>query len=204
MSDQDSTVAWGVSVADVVAVASQADVHLSVDGGAVVQDLASGNDVWDGTAQPNMARRVSLENVTTWIERVGAVVSTRLHRRSRLSEAARDEFEIAMGTVVEVGAAAYLVDAVYPQRAGVNDQGSYGHVLWTRYRQGLDDLEEALDSRLGDGDEDETPETAGARAAAAFPPVVFTDPWVRENTGHLRHRQHQSDRVRGAETPHRW
>ncbi|GAB3191761.1 hypothetical protein [Nesterenkonia suensis] len=199
MSDQDSTVAWGVSVTDVVAVASQADVFLSVEGGAVVS-----NDVFEAGEQPNMSRRVSLENVAGWIERVGAVVSTRLHRRSRLSPTARDEFETAMGTVVEVGAAAYLVDAAYPQRAGVNDQGSYGHVLWTRYRQGLDDLEEALSSRLNDGDEGETPDVAGDHAAAAFPPVVFTDTWVRDNTDHLRHRPRSAGRAPGAESPGGW
>ena len=199
VTETNSTDAWGVTVEQVVAVASQADVRLDTDDNGDVTTPPS-NPVFQKA--PQIAQRITRTQVETWIGRVAAWVSTRLYRRHRLRPARRAEFEQAMATAVEVGAAAYLVDAAYPQRTGVQDQASYGQVLWNRYRQALADLEEALGDQLRDPDDDNG---AGSLAGGAdgFPPAIFTDEWVRENSSQTA-RPSRAGVAPGAEHPVGW
>lgn len=187
---------WGVTVAQVVAVASQADVYET----RADDEASTSNAVF---SKPNVARTITSDEVETWIARVAAWVSNALHRRARLPDPARRELEAAMTTAIEVGAAAYLVDAAYPQRAGVNDASSYGEVLWTRYRQALDDLKATLADRL---DSEDATSTGPSSTGAQFPRSIFTDDWVRQSTGHMS-RGGGRGRAAGAEAPHdpaRW
>lgn len=193
MADLDT---WGVTVAQVVAVASQADVYDD----STDDDTNTSNSVFN---KPNIARTITHAEVQTWIERVAAWVGNALHRRSRLSDQARTELEAAMATAVEVGAAAYLVDAAYPQRSGVNDQASYGSVLWTRYRQALDDLKTTLDDRL---DSEDSATGSTLPAGGQFPRAIVTDDWVRQSTSHMAPGG-RGVRAPGAEEPYdpaRW
>lgn len=173
----ETVVAWGVTVKDVVALASQADVTLDPTQGTIVQT----DD--DEFARPNIARRITVGDVTTWINDAAAVVDIALRRRSRLTTDIQGKIEAAGKSVIAVRAAAYLVDAAYPQRTGVQDQASYGQVLWNRYRQDLAALEAALEDWISTP----APDATGAVSAGggSFPPAVFTDRFVRENTGHL-------------------
>lgn len=194
---------WGVTVAQVVAVASQATVH---DPGAAERPVT--NEIFDVEPQPaaeadvtpQFNQRINRSDVELWISRVGAWVSTALHTRVRLTVAARDEIQLAMGTVIELGAAAYLVDAAYPQRAGVNDNASYGDVLWTRYRQALADLSAALTSRVA---AETTAPAASGRVRSSAPPAIFTDAWVRENTTNPLLHDIDDRRAPGEEIIHR-
>ena len=164
---------WETAVENVVALASQADVELetTADG-----DIQVTNPVFE--SRPNIARKITRAQVTVWIERVASQTTVTLHRMTRLSERRRAVFAPAFANAVELGAAAYLVDAAYPQRAGVNDSASYGEVLWTRHRQAVADLAEALESHLIAPDDDKKPRYHAGRGG--FPPAVFTDRWVRE------------------------
>lgn len=165
---------WDTAVENVIALASQADVQLET---TPEGDVEVTNPVFE--SRPNIARRITRSQVEVWIERVASQTTVTLHRMTRLTEERRIVFAPAFANAVELGAAAYLVDAAYPQRAGVNDQASYGEVLWTRHRQAVADLAEALESHLAQpGDEDAAPRYHAG--AGGFPTAAFTDRWVRE------------------------
>lgn len=195
MPDTSKHEAWGVTVDQVIAVASQAGV-LSED---ATPPTGPTNDVFQqGSAAAQLAQKVTRDQVLHWINQVGMWVSNTLHRRGRLAPSAKTEFEGAMSTAIEVGAAAYVVDAAYPQRAGAQDQASYGQVLWTRYRQALDDLKDALQDRLTGPDDSARP---AANAGDLFPPARFTDAWVAQNTSSVSAAP-DPYRAPGAETPY--
>ncbi|GAA1812445.1 hypothetical protein [Nesterenkonia flava] len=176
MPETPTAPAWGVTVTDVVALASQADVHPDATGETIpVED-----DVFGG-AQAQINKRIKTSVVEKWILDAGNAVSIALMRRHRLGVDVLTEFESALPTVVKTHAAAILVDAAYPQRAGVQDNASYGNVLWQRYRVMLEDLKEALDDLIANPPTTEDP-TPRLGPAGGFPPPIFRDEWVRENT----------------------
>lgn len=190
----DSTSAWGVTVANVVALASQAHVDLKQDTNG---DVVVTNEVFETT--PKLAQKITQAQVQLWIDRVTAQVVVTLHRLDRVPDDKRETFKPAVANVVELGAAAYLVDAAYPQRAQVNDQASYGDVLWTRHRQALADLDAALEAWIT-RPVDPHPDRYG-RGVGGFPPAMFTDEWVREDHPHL---DTYPGKAPGAEFPVRW
>lgn len=166
---------WEGAVHNVIALASQADVAMETtsDGGVQIT-----NPVFE--SGPNITRKITRAQVEKWVQRVMGQTYATLHRMRRLSEETRKGFAPAFANAVELGAAAYLVDAAYPQRAGVNDQASYGDVLWTRHRQAVADLEEAIAGAWKDESSGGGPTPAGGPAGGRRPPI-FTDEWVTEN-----------------------
>lgn len=158
---------FGVAVSDVLALAAHAKVEVS-DGEAAA---AVTDTVFGGGGSGGLRRAVTTADVQRWIDQVAAVVSLKTRKLSKLTDPAhRSTVEEAAGAVVAVGAAAYLVDAAFPTNASPNDSGSYGAVLWTRYRDELAVLVEVLDewtSVGGDG--------AGGGISGSFPPPAFPD-----------------------------
>lgn len=120
-------------------------------------------------------RSVGDEDITAWITEVSAVVDVKLRKRSKLAPANLVRVMAAGKTVVKVGAAAYLVDAAAPIRAGVGDNSSYGHVLWTRYQTELDDLVAAIDEWVNDGGGDEEGSPPRSGGAGSFQTPIFPD-----------------------------
>lgn len=189
---------WGVTVESVVALASQAHVDMRQDDNGDIAVQVT-NEVFE--SRPKLAQKITKTQVKLWIDRVAAQVGVTLHRLHRIDETKRVRFAPAVANVVELGAAAYLVDAAYPQRSGVNDQASYGDVLWTRHRQALTDLGDALEAWLDSpGDDDD--HGGHGQAAGGFPPAMFTDSWVRESHPHLQ--RPGGPYAPGAEYPVRW
>lgn len=85
-------------------------------------------------------------------------------------------FRQAARSLAELGAAAMVEDAGFPERAAVNvTDTSYGAVLWARYREGLDTLVAATDAEL------ERRRTL-AHQVDASPAVSSPDPTFRLNT----------------------
>ena len=129
--------------------------------------------------QERRTRVISDDDIARWVDEVGAVVDVKLHARSRLSGKNRARVDKAAGSIVRVGAAAYLVDAAAPTRAGVNDNSSYGNVLWTRYRTELEELVEQVDDWIrhgGGSDDDEDPAGQLNRGGAGhFQRPIFRD-----------------------------
>ena len=194
-----TTEAWGVTVDQVVALAAQADVRLAKNssGDYEVQPPANDPD-FGGHQSAAITRRVRKSDVEQWVKDAATTVDIVLVKRRRLGTNIRAEFETAFGPVTAVLAAAYLVDAAYPQRSGVNDQASYGHVLWTRYRSMIDDLKEALDDLIDSPPDDDDDTTPRPRPRGRFPQPIFTDEWVRDST---------PDQLHGggpAPAEHRW
>lgn len=196
MSDESSTPAWYATPDEVIAVASQAAVFGEGDTPAGTNpefDRHRSNQEVKG-----LPGSITHDRVSSWIKSVAGWVSVALSRRRKLPLEVRTEFESAMKAAVEVGAAAYLVDAAYPQRAGNNDLASYGDVLWTRYRQLLADLKASLDDLVDEAAEDD----AGVRIrpGGSFPPAIFGDQWVRENADVIP-AEPWPGRAPGTETP---
>ncbi|WP_102158679.1 hypothetical protein [Zhihengliuella halotolerans] len=153
-----STTEWEVSAEEVRALASHRTPAASPDP-VYQRDL----------------RAISDDDIDAWISEVSAVVDIRLRRRSRLATGNRARLVAAGKTVVKVGAAAYLVDAAAPTRAGVADNASYGQVLWTRYQSELEELAEALEEWIADGGDDDSGTAKSAGGAASFPEPKITD-----------------------------
>lgn len=169
--------AWSVTPDQVIALAAQADVYLTEDGDGYTPDPEFGGP------QAAITKRVKKTHVEQWIADATKTVDIVLVKRRRLGASLRTEFETALPPVMAVLAAAYLVDAAYPQRSGVNDQASYGQVLWTRYRAMLEDLKEALDELIAHPPaDDEDPGQVPGIAAGGFPTPIFGDDWVRRST----------------------
>lgn len=151
---------WGVSVDEVLALAP----HV-----VLASPPAEGAGTW---ADPQ-AGKTTTAQVEQWVTDVAAMVELRLHRRVKLTD------PVMLGTITRgahtitaVGAAATMVSAVYPTKAGINEQASYSAELWARYNRELDVLAEALDAWIEDGD------TGGATKGAiggSFPEPAFPD-----------------------------
>lgn len=154
---------WGVSVADVQALAP----HVSVLSG---ENPARRTDPdYDLGVQAYTTEKQVRQFIVDVASRVAGF---------RLSLAVvGDEFLPALDALsadaVKNGAAAYLVDAAHPARAGVNDSASYGMVLWRRYEQALEALEAAVDRLTGVGEDGVVPgvviQPSGQFPAPAFP-----------------------------------
>lgn len=154
--------AWGVTVAEVAALASHADLKPGS-----VTDPEFGNAV---------TRSVTSLDTKRWIENVAADVDLRLHRRSQLTAEPQAKIVKAAKTVILNGAASYLVDAAYPARAGVNDNSSYGAVLWNRYKTGLEELVELIDEWIAKDKEEEEENAEGSLGISSFfPEPKFPD-----------------------------
>lgn len=102
------------------------------------------------------------------------MVDLRLRRRSKLTDPALvSRVERGARTLTVVGAAATLVSAVYPTKAGVNEQASYSAELWARYNRELEALTDALDEWISEGDTGIGP--AQGSIGGAFPEPAFPD-----------------------------
>lgn len=155
----EPTSAWGVTVAEVAALASHADITA---GTTADPEFGAAND-----------RRVKTQDVTRWIESVEATVDLKLRKRTALAADAQERLKAAAKTVVLNGAAAYLVDAAYPARAGVGDNSSYGNVLWNRYNTGLAELVELVEEWAAQGGDDNA--SSALPIKSFFPSTRFTD-----------------------------
>ncbi|MFT4471704.1 hypothetical protein ACMX2H_17525 [Arthrobacter sulfonylureivorans] len=152
--------AWGVTVEGVLGLVPQA---------AVFEDdsLPEKKDpVYGGTT----SRRITKSQVQQWITDVAAAVDLRLRRRSELPEELQGKLDAFAATVVRTGAGAYLSDAAFPAKSSVNDTGSYGSVLWTRYQAELTAAETALAEWLAPGGG-----AAAGKPVGTFPPSAFRD-----------------------------
>lgn len=116
----------------------------------------------------------SLGEARGYVADVANRVSVRLARRSELAELERTAIEAAARGVVALGAAAYISDAMHPERANSQGEKRYGEVLWQRHLTGLAELEEDLGARLTAGGV----LSPGGRVAASFPP-----PGIGRRTG---------------------
>lgn len=154
------TTTWGVTAAAVAALASHADI-----------EPATASDPDFATAS---TRQVSTQDVEAWIVDVSAIVDLKTRNRAALTEANQVRIAATAKAVVTNGAAAYLVDAAYPARAGIADNSSYGNVLWTRYKTGLQELEEEVNEWAEQGDDTAAP-AGPLQISHSFPAPRFTD-----------------------------
>lgn len=152
---------FGVTPAEVVSLAP----HISVS----AEPAGSGDLVFGGSTQ-----KVRTEDVQRWIDQVSSLVDVALSRRSLLDTAKQATVESAAKTVIINGAAAYLVAAAFPMKAGVNDQTSYSAELEARYRDGLASLVAFLDTWLGPVDPTVVV-AAPLPILGQFPPPTFLD-----------------------------
>ena len=159
---------WGVSVEEVLALAPH--VSLAEDSPATV------SGVW---AESPVDAKLTRSNVEGFIRDVGRGVGMRLVRRSYLRNAeARQMIEDAVPAVVVTGAAATLISAVYPAKAGVNDQASYSAELWARYNTDLEALIKAVEDALvdqNDPDKGADGKPVPGRISGSFREPVITD-----------------------------
>lgn len=151
---------FGVTVAHVAALVS----HVRIGGPETAAD-----EVFGGGLQ----RSLRASDVRRWIEDVSAVVDVKLSRRSVLTEPAQAAtVNKAAAAVVATGAAAYVVDAAFPANSSINDSGSYGSVLWNRYRTDLQELADTVaDLTAGVS----TTPAASGTGAGSFPAPAFPD-----------------------------
>lgn len=168
MADTVDRRTWGVSLGDVVRLAPQVSV---LDG-----DATGGTPPRDaeyGTPE----RVITSDDVLRYVRDVAARVTARVVALQLDAAGLGDALTAVAADAVKNGAAAYLVDAAFPARSGVNDLSSYGQVLWARYREALDELQALADmvkARGGAVGEDGQPAPI-LPASSAFPPTVFPD-----------------------------
>lgn len=115
---------WGVSVETVAALAP----HVSISADVVPEPSA------DPLYSNRGIRPIAVDAVEGWIEAVTARVTGRLYRLRELpaEHPARPGIEAEIADAINNGAAAYLVDAAFPAKAGPNENTSYGEVLRAR------------------------------------------------------------------------
>lgn len=151
---------WGVSVDEVLALAP----HV-----VLASPPAGGTGTWDDS----QAGKTTTVQVEQWVTDVAAMVDLRLHKRTKLTDAALvDRVERGAHTITAVGTAATMISAVYPTKAGINEQASYSAELWARYTRELEVLAEALDAWIEDGNAGGP--TKGA-LGGTFPEPAFPD-----------------------------
>lgn len=133
---------WGVSVEEVLALAS----HTSL-----AEPAPIGQPVDDVYGEDKPERQITREQVEVWIRDVGAHVAAVLRRRASLTDVElRGVLDGAARTIVINGAASHLVAAAHPSQASINSAADYNAVLWDRYKTGLDELKAMLDEWLTD------------------------------------------------------
>lgn len=158
----DATTYYGVTVADVRNLAT----HLSPDPALLDPDF-----------RPTRGQ-ITDEMVLHWISLVTDSVATRAAMLRRF-EADTDRWAVITGaarTAVTNGAAAYLVAAAFPAKAGTNEQNSYSGELWRRYEAELGllmDLGRSFDSD----------DTAGGVSTGISPVATANRPSVRDGSG---------------------
>ena len=157
---------WGVSVADVAALAP----HIVIDNTEVPPST--------GIPDPyNVAtvRKLTETQVQKFINDVTAMVDMRLHERARIADEVFTAKIVAAGKdIITNGAGSYLVSAAFPVKAGPNENTSYAAELWNRYKYGLEELEKAIADfiKAGDG---LVPVVRPSGISAYFPPVRIRD-----------------------------
>lgn len=145
----------GVSVEQVLALAP----HVTLD--TETPAPAPTNGVW--AKNPSEDRKTTAENVQQFIEDVANQAEGRLLRRLYIKDPeAREIVEASARGIIAVGAAATLISAVFPAKAGINDQTSYSAELWARFNTQLDRLVEDVNTLLED---QKNPETGGEAPA---------------------------------------
>lgn len=159
----DYSAQWGVSVQDVLALAPHVTV-VPADSTTPVPDPEYGVGTQRGI------REVQVEG---WVKDVASRVQA--HRISLGVDVpeVQEGLDTLAADAVKNGAAAYLVDAAFPARSGVNDQASYGQVLWARYQSALDAMA-AIADRVRPGGEGGLQLPQGG-AVGFFPPVSVRD-----------------------------
>jgi len=160
----DTTQTWGVEVSDVLALAP----HVTVLPAAPQGEPTTDPDYGVGTQ-----RAITQTQVEGFIADVASRVSA--HRMSLVvhGESIGAALDVLAADAVKNGAAAYLVDAAFPARAGVNDSASYGQVLWARYQSAIDSMTD-MANRVRDVDGSVPGDTFG-NASGYFPPSAFPD-----------------------------
>lgn len=153
---------FAVEVEDVLALTS----HIKVTEGAAAPAV---DTVFGGGG---LTKGFTIADVQRWIDQVSAIVDLKTRRRTSLTDPAHlAAMNTAARSVVAVGAAAYLVDAAFPSNSSVNDGGSYGAVLWGRYKDELDGLVALVDEATPAPVI--VPTTGGI--GGYFPPPAFPD-----------------------------
>ena len=165
MADLGDARTWGVGLDDVSRLAPQVSVlDLDAQGGPPTADPEYGG----------RTRSITTEDVRRWIHEVAARVNARITVLGLESAGLGDTLHVVAHDATANGAAAYLVDAAFPARSGVNDQASYGAVLWARYREAMDELQ-----ALADAIERRREADAGAavvvQPGGEFPATAFPD-----------------------------
>lgn len=122
-------------------------------------------------------QQITDTQIRHWITLVADSVASRITALSRYSDATERWAGItgSARTAVTNGAAAYLVAAAYPARAGTNEQSSYSGELWRRYETELQYLTElpviyAEEDAAGNG-----PEVVGGRIRSSARPAYVPD-----------------------------
>lgn len=161
----DASTQWGVSVQDVLALAP----HVTVITSATQQPTP------DPEYGVGTQRYITTQQVLGWIVDVASrVAAHRLALGIDVPEV-QGALDLLAADAVKNGSGAYLVDAAFPARSGINDQAAYGQVLWSRYQSALDSMTALADRlRPGGGDGPILPQGG---AVGFFPPVSIPDPW---------------------------
>ena len=122
---------WGVEVDEVSALAP----HITIK--ANPAEPLTDDPVFGAT----MPRAILVSQVENMIEDVASRVDIRTIRKVALTDPVIvQKIEKACHDLVVNGAAAYLVAAAFPAKAGLNDQSSLSAELWQRFTTGLDEL----------------------------------------------------------------
>ena len=169
MADLGDARTWGVGLDDVSRLAPQVSVlDLDAQGGPPTADPEYGG----------RTRSITTEDVRRWIHEVAARVNARVTVLGLESAGLGDALHVVAHDATANGAAAYLVDAAFPARSGVNDQASYGAVLWARYREAMDELQalaDAIERRRAAGEDVGGAPAVVMQPGGEFPATAFPD-----------------------------
>lgn len=133
------------------------------------------NDVWK---EQKTGTTPSKEDIQQFIKDVSNAVRMRLIRIAYITnEAVVTTLASNANSIIVVGAAATLVSAVYPAKAGINEQTSYSQELWARYNLELDALQTAMEQALKDQNSSSTGGTS-SKIRGTFRDAVITDDLV--------------------------
>lgn len=117
------------------------------------------------------ASRPNVSDVTGWSIEYTAEVARRLGDLSALTVEARTNVELGGRRLVNLAVAATVLDAKFPERAGVADD-SYAAVLWARYAAGMEELVEAVEEGELPGPDEGA--TGAGTPVGSFPDPMFT------------------------------
>lgn len=152
--------------------------------GTTVQDVLNlihtvSVDMGDGYTQHGGRVRegtiyITSTQVEAWIRQVSSRVTTRLKRFYLVSPDVPFYLTVLSSArdVVANGAASYAYAAAAPEKASTADTTSYAEVLWRRYLDGLEVLEEMVDDWVKDnvpGVDDDDKRLGGLPGRGRFP-----------------------------------